>query len=71
MPGQESIWTSLGNRTSEQSRMLWNVFNHEFVEEDIDYVFMMDADVVIKNKDSMWKMLCCLESNPRAHAASA
>ncbi len=49
----------------------WNIFIHEKTPADIDYIFMLDADVIIRGDDTMWSMVSGLNQAPEKVAASA
>jgi glycosyltransferase involved in cell wall biosynthesis len=49
----------------------WNCFMHEITSSDVDYMFMMDADIILNREDTMWNMVHGLACSPRQHVAAA
>ena len=49
----------------------WNNFVHEVSDKDADYLFMMDADVVINNEETCWCLIESLENDHYAFASTA
>jgi len=47
----------------------WNQFVHHLSAREAEYLFMMDADILIHRKDTMRNMLRTLENNPSASVA--
>lgn len=47
----------------------WNQFVHRLSAREAEYLVFMDADIVLRGVDTLWKMLAALEQEPSAHAA--
>jgi len=46
----------------------WNQFVHNFSAREAQFLVFMDADILLRGVDTLWKMLTTLESEPSAHA---
>ena len=46
----------------------WNEFVHSFSSREAQFLFMMDADIVLDDPDTLWKLLTVLEADPHASA---
>jgi glycosyltransferase involved in cell wall biosynthesis len=44
----------------------WNQFVHSLSAKESQYLFMMDADIVMHRPETLWKMFSTLESDPQA-----
>jgi glycosyltransferase involved in cell wall biosynthesis len=44
----------------------WNRFVHSFSARDAKYLFLMDADILIHPRESLWKMVATLENKSEA-----
>jgi glycosyltransferase involved in cell wall biosynthesis len=44
----------------------WNLFVHSFSSKQAQFLFLMDADIIIHQRDSLWNMLRALENNGEA-----
>lgn len=66
--------TAFRARVAEISRRgkanAWNEFVHSFSSREAQYLFMMDADIVLDDPDTLWKLLTVLEADPRASATA-
>ena len=49
----------------------WNKFIHHLTPVDTEYIFCMDADIVIADPKALENMLFGLEANPGQHVATA
>ncbi len=49
----------------------WNSFVHELAPEDVSYIFLMDADIIIDNPETCRNMVAGLESHPECYVASS
>jgi hypothetical protein len=47
----------------------WNQFVHSFSAREARFLFMMDADILIHQKETLWHMLRTLEEDPRANVS--
>ncbi len=47
----------------------WNRFVHSFSGREAQYLFLMDADILIHRRDTLWNMLLALENQPEASIA--
>jgi glycosyltransferase involved in cell wall biosynthesis len=47
----------------------WNQFVHTLSARSAEYLFMMDADILIHRPETLWNMLAALEQDPRANVA--
>ncbi|MEY2466281.1 MAG: hypothetical protein QOD03_802, partial [Verrucomicrobiota bacterium] len=47
----------------------WNLFVHSFSSKQAQFLFLMDADIMIHQRDSLWNMLRALENNGEASVA--
>lgn len=45
----------------------WNRFVHAFSARDSKFLFLMDADILIRSRDTLWNMLRALEGNSGAN----
>ncbi|MDH3376306.1 MAG: glycosyltransferase [Gammaproteobacteria bacterium] len=48
----------------------WNVFVHELSNNEADYLFLMDADILVNERDAMWSMLIALETDSFAQVST-
>lgn len=48
----------------------WNSFVHEITADDVTYLILMDADLVLPDPAAMMRMANCLEKNPYQHIAT-
>ncbi len=47
----------------------WNQFVHELSPKNAKYMFLMDADILIHRRESLWNMLRALEEDHEAYIA--
>jgi hypothetical protein len=47
----------------------WNQFVHALSAKEARYLFLMDSDILIHRRDTLWNMLRALEHNEEAHIA--
>jgi glycosyltransferase involved in cell wall biosynthesis len=47
----------------------WNLFVHSYSSRHAKFLFLMDADILIHQRDSLWNMLRAVESNREASVA--
>lgn len=47
----------------------WNQFVHSLSSREAQFLFMMDADIVLDDPDTLWKLLTVLEADQNASAA--
>lgn len=47
----------------------WNQFVHVVSAPEARYLFLMDADIVIHNRETLWNMLLTLETNAEANVS--
>src|SRR5262245_42676509 len=45
----------------------WNEFVHSISSKSAEYLFLMDADIVVHLSDTLWNMLKALESSTEAN----
>ncbi len=48
----------------------WNQFVHSLSAREAQFLFLMDADILINEKETLWNMLATLEENPGASIAT-
>ncbi|MDB6021193.1 MAG: glycosyl transferase family 2, partial [Pedosphaera sp.] len=48
----------------------WNCYVHHLAAPDAGYMFLMDADILIDGRDTLWNLLAALEGNPQAAIAT-
>ncbi|MDB6122920.1 MAG: hypothetical protein JWQ71_1913 [Pedosphaera sp.] len=44
----------------------WNLFVHNLSEPEAEFLFLMDADILFLNQDTLWNMFTALEENSEA-----
>jgi hypothetical protein len=47
----------------------WNQFVHGLSPQEARFLFLMDADILIHRRDTLWKMFVALEEDKEAHIA--
>jgi hypothetical protein len=47
----------------------WNQFVHSLSAREARYFFLMDSDILIHRRETLWNMLCALEGDALAHIA--
>jgi Glycosyl transferase family 2 len=47
----------------------WNQFVHSLSPKEARYLFLMDSDILIHRRETLWNMLRALEADPQAHIA--
>lgn len=53
--------------TSERGKInAWNSFVHSLSAPDAQFLFLMDSDILIHNRETLWSMLATLENHPEA-----
>ncbi len=48
----------------------WNRFVHEFSAPEARFIYLMDADIVFRDRDTLYNLMTALERNPRAGVSS-
>lgn len=48
----------------------WNSYIHSISAREADYIFLMDADILINGPDTLWNMLTALEADPQGMIAT-
>src|SRR5580700_3731478 len=47
----------------------WNQFVHALSAREAQFLFLMDSDILIHRRETLWNMLRALEGDARAHIA--
>jgi len=47
----------------------WNQFVHQLSEREAKFLVLMDADIVLHNRDALWNLVQTLEASPEARVA--
>src|SRR5215469_5478882 len=47
----------------------WNRYVHSFSAREVKYLFLMDADILIHPRETLWNMVNTLEKNAEASVA--
>jgi glycosyltransferase involved in cell wall biosynthesis len=47
----------------------WNQFVHALAPKEARFLFLMDSDILINRRETLWNMLRTLENDPQAHIA--
>lgn len=48
----------------------WNLFVHQFCHPQADYIFLMDADIILSHPDTLKNMVLALEQNAHAFVST-
>lgn len=55
---------------SERGKLnAWNHFVHEFSARNAQVLFLLDADILLHRKETLWNMLAALQNDPQATVA--
>src|SRR5262249_10560063 len=65
-PDGPSFSCRVMNISSRGKINAWNRFVHAFSARDAKYLFLMDADILINPRETLWNMLTALERNSEA-----
>jgi hypothetical protein len=68
-PERESFSCRVANLQERGKLNAWNRFVHEFSAREADVLFMMDADILIHRKETLWNMFQTLQTVPEASVA--
>jgi hypothetical protein len=47
----------------------WNQFVHAFSAKEARFLFLMDSDILIHRRETVWNMICALEGDTQANVA--
>jgi glycosyltransferase involved in cell wall biosynthesis len=65
-----NAWTGRSAHLVERGKVnAWNQFVHHLATQEARYLFMMDADILIHKRETMWNMLETLERDAEATVA--
>jgi hypothetical protein len=65
-PFSDSIFGRVANLTERGKTNAWNQFVHSLSAKDSQFLFLMDADILIHKHDTLLNMLACLEHDTSA-----
>jgi glycosyltransferase involved in cell wall biosynthesis len=66
----QSAFTARVVNLAERGKVnAWNQFVHSISDRQAQYLFMMDADILIHRPESLWAMFSALEKDPEASVA--
>ncbi|MEY2427359.1 MAG: hypothetical protein QOJ40_244 [Verrucomicrobiota bacterium] len=65
-PFSDSIIGRVANLTERGKTNAWNQFVHSLSAKESQFLFLMDADILIHKHDTLRNMLACLENEPGA-----
>src|SRR5579862_4177135 len=65
-----TVWAARSTNLVERGKVnAWNQFVHHLSAREARFLFMMDADILIHKRETMWNMLETLERNAEATVA--
>jgi len=65
-PFADSIFGRVANLVERGKTNAWNQFVHSLSAKEAQFLFLMDADILIHKHDTLRNMLACLENDTRA-----
>jgi glycosyltransferase involved in cell wall biosynthesis len=66
---REALTAKLANLTARGKGNAWNQFVHQISDRGARFLFMMDADILIHRKETLWNMLNVLETELESNVA--
>jgi glycosyltransferase involved in cell wall biosynthesis len=68
-PFKDSFTCRMVNLLERGKLNAWNAFVHKFSAAQAQWLFLMDGDIVIHHRDTLWNMLAVLLDHPEAVVA--
>lgn len=69
-PHRNSFSGRVENLSEQGKQNAWNQFVHQCSSREAEYLIIMDADILIHRKESLWNMISALQNDKRLSVAA-